>query len=231
MAYDYSVMKNQKNSDVLLYRAKISNSDQFLDEIAELDKHLNGYTYNYTVNLFKTGYVPDWQVPKDNLRKGGNFTIFFSFNIHAFRTFCALSALWLNGEISFSNNIEGILVAIKSQTFSIQIWTDDGFCLSSTRRNYEALYDYLKEINGNQIGQYTIEYHVHPTYKIFDLKPTQVKERSMKINSFKKFIDSMDGHEQQDKQPLAPFNLQVACLHKRSWKERRMTSSTNGLST
>lgn len=221
--YNLIVTTNvQPQHKTQVMQATIRNSNEFLDKVSEMDSVLP--YYNYQVSLFKEGINPDWYRTQ-NGKETGHFVIFFSTNIHAFRAFCILSVDWMNRQIDFFENIEGILVAIKAHYWYLQIWVDDGFTSSKIINRYYTLIGFLRDTIGIADSTlYQIGFQTHPQKT--NNTNSNAKVHAITIPTFQECLKNMAGEQFSDeKEDVAQFDLSVVNIHKRSRKERRLNPS------
>lgn len=198
----------------------IYDAENFLESFAgvqsvELPK------YNYHIQLFLNGANPKWEEPINN--KGGRFLIFFSTNIDAIRAFAIFTTDWLSNKIEFSANIVGVLVSIKLNAFNIQIWVNDGFDSSALAQRWQYLYNYFISIRTKLLLD--MEFHVHPTYRVYNTPKSDVRTQANQIPSFGEYIDRFYGLTRQHAVEIPSFDLSVVQIHKRSRVERRQKPS------
>lgn len=203
-------------------QANIHNPTEFLDKISEMDSILP--YYNYQVSIFREGINPDLYKPQSG-KEGGHFVIFFSTNIQAFRSFCIFAVDWMNKFFDFSENIEGVLVAIKNHYWYLQIWVNDGYTPSKIVNRYYALNGFLRATIGiNDQSLYQIGFQIHSQKT--NSHQENLKAQAISIPTFQECISKVVGDlSTSNKEQTALFDLAVVNLHKRSRKERRLNPS------
>lgn len=221
--YDLTVVSNvqpqQKNK---VMQATIQSYNEFLDKVSQMDSVLP--YYNYQVSFFREGINPDMYKPQ-NGKESGHFVIFFSTNIQAFRSFCIFSIDWMNRSFDFSDNIDGVLVAIKNHYWYMQIWVNDGYHSSKIVNRYYALNGFLRgSIGINDQSLYQIGFQIHA--KKGNNYQENPKAQAISIPTFQECIIKTSGElSSNDIEQTALFDLSVVNLHKRSRKERRLNPS------
>ena len=213
---------------------KFKNIDEFTEII--LGQKANLQKFNIQAAVFYEDITTDkWS--KENLY-GGYFNICCEVKHLAFRCFVFFVLKWLNQDISFRKEINGIVFNCKKYCSYVQIWVNDGFKCDVLQKRYEEvahaiLNDLKVKVKSTEFLP-TIEFFPHATYKEDSPTVKQEKEKiaklPKKLSSNKTFACKVKPFAQCLQEisldilqiPKTPtFNMKVATIHKISWSERR----------
>lgn len=178
--------------------------------------------YNVQASLFYMDITTDKQSP-DN-KYGGYFNISTGLKYATFRVFVFLVLQWMEGDLSFSDKINGIIFNIKNKIAYVQIWVNDGFKYDVLKDRYEELTDVV--VNRlkckTDVYQPTIEFFPHQNYR--DSSPA--KTYAYKVKPFGQFLEEIS-EDILSIPKETKFNMDVATTHKIPWSSRREKQSSS----
>lgn len=226
--------KNKMDQEEHFYRLKISDSATGIKPELEipviktrenfkkviLDSKDTLSRYNVQASIFYKDITTDKQSP-DN-RYGGYFNISTGLKYATFRIFIFLVLQWMEGDLSFSDKINGIIFNIKNKIAYVQVWVNDGFKYEVLKERYEELTDII--INRlkckNEGFSPAIEFFPHQNYR--DQSPS--KTYAYKVKPFGQFLEEISPDILSIPKE-AKFNMDVATTHKIPWSLRREKQS------